>query len=258
MTADDIIKLLAEKHKDDVFIDQCKTGPSQSGLSIFDAWAMVKSWAHPCAYGYEVKISRNDFLRDNKWAAYLNYCNQMYFVCPTDLIKPEELPSEVGLLWVSKNGTRLFCKRKAAHRDIVIPNEIYQYILMARAKIQREGYNDNSTKQYWQRWLLSRNESRDLGYSVSKAIREKYESDVVTVQKQNQILAEKIERLESVQKVCDELGINTNSEYGVGYNAARFRKAVEEARRVIPAGLVESLSECLNRLSKFSGEAISN
>ncbi|WP_208112793.1 MmcB family DNA repair protein [Aureibacillus halotolerans] len=44
---------------------------------------------------YEIKVSRSDFLRDDKWPAYKNQCHRFFFVCPKDLIKPEELPDEV-------------------------------------------------------------------------------------------------------------------------------------------------------------------
>jgi len=48
--------------------------------------------------GFEVKISRSDFLSDRKWPNYLPYVNYFYFATPPGLIKPEELPPEIGLL----------------------------------------------------------------------------------------------------------------------------------------------------------------
>lgn len=63
-----IVALLAARHVNDVFIPECKDGPTQSGSHLrMDAWAMNKSWAHPCAIGYEVKVTRADFIGDNKW-----------------------------------------------------------------------------------------------------------------------------------------------------------------------------------------------
>lgn len=48
--------------------------------------------------GYEIKVSRSDFLADKKWQEYLKYCRVFYFVAPTGIIKPSELPPEIGLI----------------------------------------------------------------------------------------------------------------------------------------------------------------
>jgi len=50
------------------------------------------------AIGYEVKISRQDFLHDKKWEGYLEYCTKFYFAAPKGVIKPEELPESIGLI----------------------------------------------------------------------------------------------------------------------------------------------------------------
>jgi len=48
--------------------------------------------------GFEVKVSRSDFVGDGKWQAYLHNFNFFYFVTPPGLIKPSELPPEIFLL----------------------------------------------------------------------------------------------------------------------------------------------------------------
>ena len=48
--------------------------------------------------GYEVKVQRRDFLRDEKWHLYLRFVNYFYFVVPQGLIRGRELPDEVWLL----------------------------------------------------------------------------------------------------------------------------------------------------------------
>jgi len=50
--------------------------------------------------GYEIKVSRSDFLGDDKWDNYLKYCNYFYFVAPKGLIGKHELPDGVGLIEV--------------------------------------------------------------------------------------------------------------------------------------------------------------
>lgn len=56
----------------------------------------------------EVKVSRNDFLSDKKKphrsGETLGMGNWRYYMCPTDLIKPDELPDKFGLLYVNNRG----------------------------------------------------------------------------------------------------------------------------------------------------------
>ena len=100
MIEKDVLDILAGKHTHDLFISHCKTGPWQ-GNAILDAWVMPYSWTKPII-GYEVKINRQDFRRDKKWEKYLEYCNIFYFVTPWGLINIEEVPSEAGLIWITK------------------------------------------------------------------------------------------------------------------------------------------------------------
>ena len=59
MTAYDIQCALALKHIEDIYVAECKDGPSAGSFhSRLDGWAMVKSWARPHVLGYEIKVSR--------------------------------------------------------------------------------------------------------------------------------------------------------------------------------------------------------
>ena len=87
ITANKIQSLLAVKHSKDIFVPECKDGPTHTADHLrMDAWVMKRSWVRPLSIGYEIKISRQDFLNDQKWHSYLNYCNEFYFVCPAGLI----------------------------------------------------------------------------------------------------------------------------------------------------------------------------
>jgi len=50
----------------------------------------------------EIKSCRDDFLKDNKWQKYLNYCNYFYFICPENEILQSEIPNNVGLIYFDK------------------------------------------------------------------------------------------------------------------------------------------------------------
>lgn len=53
----------------------------------------------------EVKVSRADFLKDRKKKHRIEHHDGMgkwrYYLCPTEMIDPSELPEQYGLLWVS-------------------------------------------------------------------------------------------------------------------------------------------------------------
>lgn len=207
MTADQIVQMLAAKHREDVFVPECKTGPSQYQKHLrMDAWAMKKSWANPRVVAYEVKVSRSDFLRDEKWTGYLDYCNELCFVAPTGVIDPAEVPEQAGLILVAKTGTRLFTKKKAPYRDVEIPEELWRHILFSRAQITRE-HQRLEGRPYWERWLEDRKKDREVGsrvaYRLSEIVREcKYEASQVARQRQT---------FEEYQRQLQEAGLNPYS-----------------------------------------------
>lgn len=211
MTAQQILQLLREKHLKDVFVPECKVGPTLSGVNgsiRLDAWAMRNSWAQPTTWGYEIKVSRADFLGDTKWRSYLPYCSDFYFVCPAELIQPAELPSDVGLLWVSMNRTRLYAKRKAPSREVQIPESIWRYVLMWRtgAEVGRE-----NRMAAWEHWLAQRKERRDLGLMVRGAIAEKFREQEL---RQN-VLERRLGDLESIRQRLRELGFDPSQPISV-------------------------------------------
>jgi hypothetical protein len=70
----DIKLALSKRHKDDYFLTEVKDGPTMGASHArIDAWAMKKSWSKPLVWGYEIKVSRSDFLNDTKWPAYWGY-----------------------------------------------------------------------------------------------------------------------------------------------------------------------------------------
>ena len=139
MTADIILQALKNRHWKDVFIPECKTGPTwfNPALRRMDAWVMRRSWTRFATIAYEIKVSRGDFLADTKWREYLPYCHELYFICPWGLIKPDEINGDAGLCWVSKNGQRIYTRKCVEQRDIEIPIEMLIHIVMSRTIIMR-------------------------------------------------------------------------------------------------------------------------
>jgi hypothetical protein len=64
-------------------------------------------------YAFEVKVNRGDFLQEmksEKWRVWYNLVNLFYFATPPNLVQPEEVPEECGLLWVWPSGYRRWKK----------------------------------------------------------------------------------------------------------------------------------------------------
>jgi len=210
ITAGMVSRALREKHHKDVFIPECKTGPTIVGSHVrFDALVMTKSWTHPAVIGYEIKVSRQDFTRDIKWPDYLPFCNEFYFVCPPDIIKPSEVSDDVGLYWTSGSGTKVYQKKKAKYRDIQIPDSLWRYILMWRARIGDEIDPNVQTKQdQWREWLENRKIDHNFGYMVGRAIKEEIRKKVTDVANENERLRNLVAKYEDIKQLLVKLGFN--------------------------------------------------
>lgn len=132
-----IQKLLQARHSGDVYVPECKTGETwiNKDLRILDGWCLKRTYSPLTTIGYEIKCTRADFEQDQKWTKYLAYCHYFYFVCPAGLIRAVDLPSEIGIIWASKE--KLHTKH-SAERNTPDPeklNALMTYVLMSRAAI---------------------------------------------------------------------------------------------------------------------------
>lgn len=255
ITADDIKTLIKNKHYKDFAIEECKTGPTwgNNNMRKFDVWVMKKSWSNMSCIGYEVKVSRSDFLQDNKWQEYLEYCNEFSFVCPTGLILPEELTEGVGLYYVSKTGTKLFCKRKAAFTNKTIPVEIFLYILMCRVTIQENAfvnYKPPSKKKYWEEWLKEKKFNRDFGYSVSRSISKTIEDEIEKTQRENERLNNQLESVEEARVAIEKLGFTWKNITGWRFKDNLADK-IKELQSGIPEGLEGYLQNTIRGINNI-------
>jgi hypothetical protein len=239
MTARDILAKLALRHADAVFVPECRNGPAAArGLGILDAVAIARSWSKPRIYGYEIKVSRSDFLRDEKWQTYLPMCNDLYFVCPRNLIQPNEVPEGVGLLWAGE-GTRLFTKVRAPRRNIEPPVDMLKYILISRAKIE-SGWKTNTLekKEYWANWLQQRNDDIDFGHMVSRRLSETIKNKILKVECENRRLAAENKSYAEVAEAMKKLSLSPGNIYNPEETLKRRIAAVESA---FPPPLVYSM-----------------
>ena len=76
-----------------VYVPEFTYGGRRIDAAIID---VSKRWIR----GFEIKLTRADFLRDEKWQGYSEFCSSLSIVCPDGIIKKEEVPKPFGLLYV--------------------------------------------------------------------------------------------------------------------------------------------------------------
>ncbi len=231
-------------------MSECKSGPTYPGYLRLDGWAMKKSWASPMVSGYEIKVSRGDFLADTKYLEYAEYCNALYLVAPKGIIEPEELPEGVGYYQVASTGTRLYCKRKAVPRTDPIPEEIYRYILMARARIVSpyEQFNKESKSAFFSSWLEARKVDRELGARVSKTLSARIDQEIDLVRRENARLKHENEKFEELRMICKDLGVDPGHVW-----VDEFRRKLGQRLKGSKPAITFNLKNALESLNYMSG-----
>jgi hypothetical protein len=237
-----LLAALAARHSDAVFVEECKLGAQ--GSRRLDAWVLLKTWSPPTTIGYELKVSRSDFLNDGKWPAYLPVCHEFYFVCPAKLISVDELPQDVGLLWQAGTGGRLVTKRKAVRRqpDPAALLGLMTYVLMSRSRTVANMWaaNEPDRTRFWSDWLMERRGDQHVGHLISSRLRKQLE-DARAAQRRAEY---ERDRLEGVKRKLAELGLNE----GAGAYEIEDRLNGGELRRVL--GQVHQLSRRLTELTE--------
>lgn len=200
-------KLLKTRHRRDAFVEEI--GTPRGGR--IDALAVARSWTQACVYGYEIKTSRADFLRDDKWRSYLPFCNQFYFVCSSGTIDKLELSPEAGLITASKNGTRLYTVKKAPdrHADPSCLQEMFRAIIITRFQVT-EAWDPNakdSNYLFWRNWLMGKKDMASVGRKVARRLGELYRENVRRVDDENWHLKSEVDRLQKIKELLNDLGL---------------------------------------------------
>lgn len=246
-----ITEALRKIHTEDVFIDECKDGPSAGTThSRIDAWAMNKSWSKLKFTGYEIKCSRSDFRQDDKWHAYLPLCNQLFFVCPKGMIEVSEVPGAVGLKYVHPSGHVTIAK-KADHRDVEPPMELFCYILMCRVRVVDATFYAPAEKvdklSFYREWLNEKEEKQEVGYQVGRRLYQIH----THMKSENQRLRSRISFIEKSEKILNEMGIRDH------WNSSdqTIREQVCKFMSGIPDGFIDQLRQ-MERVSRELGEKL--
>jgi hypothetical protein len=131
-----------------------------------DFVAIKQSWSKPCVSVFEVKVSRQDFLNDDKWPRYLDCSHKFYFACPSGLIKKDELAPGVGLVELGSKG--LHWSKAAVYRPTDIPAKFWQHIVYSKvASDICPEHKRTFNIQHYQKVLENMKEGKAPGKSLS-------------------------------------------------------------------------------------------
>lgn len=252
VTSTDIKLALSKKHCKDCFYTECKSGSTwltpKGQMKILDALAIHPSWTQPCFTGYEIKVSRGDFLRDAKFYTYEEVCNCLYIVCPKGMIDRTELPESVGLIYYDPDKKTLTTKKKAIYREIEYSPDLLLYIIYSRLKNDRYPFFDNK-REYFEKYAAQKISSKELGLSVSSRL----------VQ-ENAELIKKIEDLGQFREAYDlhmdiMRVLKKHGFWTCGYGKATLAKNLDERlSRSCPEDISmirTTLEGVVNRLKEF-------
>lgn len=85
------------------YFQEVPVGLDVNGNLRFDGIVMKRAGQNLYFEGFEVKISRSDFLRDVKYHLYSRYVNSMTMACPKNMIGLDEIPDSFGLLYYTRD-----------------------------------------------------------------------------------------------------------------------------------------------------------
>lgn len=255
VTAYDIKCAIARKHTTDFFLTEVKNGstyfPPADGLKILDGLAISKSYTKPCFTGYEVKISRSDFLRDAKYHTYATLVNQLYVVCPKGMIDKAELPEHIGLMYYHPDTGAISTKKKAVYRKIEYSADMLLYIIYSRLDSDRIPFCSDRA-EYSRVYIEGKENGRDIGYRLGT----KMAQEITVLKRENESLRDfknQREKYKALIRVMQEHGISTWSK-----DPEDTAKALEKALdRKVPAEVErvrESLEACVSTLKKLEAK----
>ncbi len=222
--AETLKKRLAERHSGDIFTTEALVG--SGGSQRFDAWAMEPTWTMDRCVGYEVKVQRSDFVSDKKWTGYLPYCTEFFFVCPAGLIKPEEVPAGVGLLWGTANAGKVYQKKPAVPRPIDPASlaTMLKHVLMWRYRYR----SDASSRATAEAWLRSMEDDLEFDYRLKAAIKKAAGALTAKTTEENAALKAESETVREVQHWLKLNGIDFKDSHWAVLRAVE--DAVKEKR----------------------------
>ena len=226
----------------------------RGNLRKVDFLAIEKSWSPVCIRAYEVKVSRADFLRDDKWPAYMALSHKFFWACPSGLIKKEEVDPRAGLCYVNPKSGRVSVVKAAPYRDVDLDPSLLLYLVFWRTETpQRQGRMDAIKAEMEERDALGKRYAEFVSAKVREAARRVRDAEarVEVAEHHANTLEERMGAF--VRKVHQ-----WKERYRIGdWEIDRLLAAVGDARTLAPAkNALLSAQEAINGLvSLLAAEA---
>lgn len=228
------------KKTPDMFFEQVKTGSSYIGKPrILDAVAIRPSWTSPCITGYEIKVDRGDFLRDEKWRDYLPYTNEFYFVAPKGVIDETELPDGIGLLIFNPNTKSVRTIKKAAWREIERSTafDLLYFIIMWRGDSDK--YKTTNTDKI-EEYLAGKINAHYLGYNLRSKLLDELNEAKEKASEYERKLARTERNSEELQQIREML-LAANIGRNWDSVSARVKSLIDSRGNTLDQGLKQEL-----------------
>lgn len=258
ITADFILKALSERHTDELFLTEVKTGRTWAAgpgeLLRLDGLAIKRSWVNPVFTGYEVKTYRSDFMRDDKWHRYLEFTHRFYFACPSGLIKPEEVPEGIGLVWCNEAGGTTV-RKAAKYRRIDISRDMLYYIILSKIDSDRHPFF-RDRRAYAEAYLRERKYAKDLGWKFGTALTNRtaqLETDNAVLERRAKDLETAREQLQQVFVIARAAGIPKQPWESFDEWLSILRERLVTGDRRVLEGAVRQVREAVGHLGAVLG-----
>jgi hypothetical protein len=219
-SAASIHRLLSARHAKDVYVPECKLG--NAGSRVMDAWVLLPTWSPMTAIGYEVKVSRSDWLRDQKFEAYRACCHLMFVVAPKGVVQHQELPGGVGLLEPIGQGdgarlvTRVKPTRHQADAEALV--KVMAHVLMWR-KDRANHADPRARAAVWREWVDGKREGR----TIASQLRGRIQKELREAERRVFEAEGKAKQLQDAADALRELGITP------GYDRWQTKRKIEAA-----------------------------
>lgn len=166
--AEDICGLLTNRHMSDLTLEELML-PNGMRMDFF-AMSSPHSMYHSLT-GYEIKVTRSDWLNDMKYKDYVQYCNYFYIVAAPRCVLPEEVPPNMGFIEMTSTKSRLFTKRKAPAFDVKNLRILTYIIWTLTGKFQWRAGDRNKLVTNFEDYVKGKKHLHELGVSAAYKIR---------------------------------------------------------------------------------------
>jgi hypothetical protein len=253
LTPHKILYAISKRHKPgkEIFLTEVKTGPTWNNTNLrrIDAIAIKRSWASPCITAYEIKVDRQDFLRDEKWPEYLQFCHKFYFACPKGLIVPEELDPVVGLIWINPDNNALSIKKRAIFRNIEYPQSMFYHLVISHMHRDRHPFFSD-TREYLAEWIEDKQERRQFASKVKS----KMWAKMCAAEQENQKLKKEILRMERAIQEYQEIK-QILAEHGVQIHYNLKRNLIDRLSHKLDSNLLSNLAIVQRMIGRILSDA---